>query len=434
MKRDGAVKAGDAGGHIGTVDLLKAEHRSLQAALVLRVHLLDGKAMLHIIGDGQIIGAARGQGDVHGGDDLIPLRGAGFCQRVFLIGGQVTPHDLPVAVGSAGDGGAAIAGQGELGPLQGSAARTGLDNLQAGGFGFLRAAPLKGDLGVQGGVAGVGDDIGLLRGGGVVGQEKVILRHAARGLDGEAALGGHIVHGEADLECAVIFRAVGVEIGVALSAGIHQIAGGSVLLHGFQRGVVLRHKDGALGGVGGVHLGLAPVDPGGGGGGQIHHTGIILFPVDGFFLDAVLVVLGSALQTVLVEDFYPPDVFIFLGPEGQAGVEAFRPMLGQTQDGLHAVEDTDFLCVCGGRGEGVTARRKGGAGDGKLAAGGPNRQLRGVFVLILGQRVHAPHIVLVQFLKLFQRSVRVAACEHAHRLRVAVVGLDGQGLGGGYPS
>ena len=39
-------------------------------------------------------------------------------------------------------------------------------------------------------------------------------------------------------------------------------------------------------------------------------------------------------------------------------------MLGQTQDGLHTVENADFLCVCGGRGEGVTARRKGGAGDG----------------------------------------------------------------------
>lgn len=108
-------------------------------------------------------------------------------------------------------------------------------------------------------------------------------------------------------------------------------------------------------------------------------------------------------------------------------------MLGQTQDGLHAVENADFLCVCGGRGEGVTARRKGGAGDGELAAGGPDRQLRGVLVLVLGQRVHAPHIVLVQLLELFQRSVGVSAGEHTHRLRVAVIFLHRQLLGGGYP-
>ncbi len=46
-------------------------------------------------------------------------------------------------------------------------------------------------------------------------------------------------------------------------------------------------------------------------------------------------------------------------------------MLGQLYDSLGAVENTDFLCVCGGFSEGVAACRKGGAGDGKLAAGGP---------------------------------------------------------------
>ena len=63
-------------------------------------------------------------------------------------------------------------------------ARPSLDYLQAGGFGqVLGAAPLKRDLGVQVGVAGVGNDIGLFRRGGIVGQIQIELRHTACGLE-----------------------------------------------------------------------------------------------------------------------------------------------------------------------------------------------------------------------------------------------------------
>ena len=286
---------------------------------------------------------------------------------------------------------------------------------------------------VQIGIAGVGNDIGLLRRGGVVGQIQVELRHAARRLDGEAALGGGGVHGDADLERAVILAAVGVEGGGAVLAGVHLVAGGPILLHCFQGRIVLRHKDGALGGVGGVHLGFIVVDPGGGGGGHIHHAGVILPAVDALQLDAVGAVLCGPFQAELVHHFHAAHVPVFLGPEGQAGVEVLRPAVGKAQDGLDAVKNADFLSVRGGFRQNIPASGKGGAGDGELAAGGPNRHLGGVFVLVLRQTGDAPHIIGVKLLELLQGAVRIAIRKGSHRLRFPVVLLHRQGLRGGYP-
>ena len=126
-------------------------------------------------------------------------------------------------------------------------------------------------------------------------------------------------------------------------------------------------------------------------------------------------------------------ILIFFCPDGQAGIERLIPMLGQFQNGFYAVKNSDFLSVCGGHGEGFTACGKGRTGDGKLAAGCPDRHLRGVFVLVLRQSADAPYIVLVQFLKLRQGTVGVAACEYTHGLRVAVVGLNGESFVGRYP-
>ena len=112
-----------------------------------------------------------------------------------------------------------------------------------------------------------------------------------------------------------------------LSAGVHQIAGGPVLLHRFQWGVVLGHKDSALGGVVRVHLGLALINPGRGGRGQIHHAGVILFPVDGFLFDTVLTAGSSALQTELIDYFNAAYILAFLGPDGHSCIEVFCPML-----------------------------------------------------------------------------------------------------------
>ena len=296
LKGDGAVKAGDAGSHIGAVNLLKAENSPLQTALVLRVHLFDRKALFRFIRHRHIGSAASGQGDVHGGHDLVALRGGGFRQRELLIGGEVAPYNLAVAVCGSADSGALVARQRELGALQRGAARTRFNNLEAGSFGqIIHAAPFEVRLRVTGGIAGVGDDIGLLRGGGVVGQKQVELGHAPGSLDGEGAFVSDVINRDADLKGTVILASIGVKIGAALLAGVHLIAGGPVLLHGFQRRIVLRHKNGALGGVGGVHLGLAPVNPGGSGRSHIHHAGVILLPVDGFLFDAVLTAGGSAL-------------------------------------------------------------------------------------------------------------------------------------------
>ena len=430
LEGDGAVKAGDAGGFERAIDLLKDEHGPLEGSLVLSVHLFDGEALIGLIRHSHILGAASGEGDVHGGDELVALRGGSLGQGVGLVRGKVRPDDLAIAVAGAGDGGAAAAGEGELGPLQGRAARAGLDNLEAGGIGYIRAAPFEGGMGLQGGVAGVGHDVGLLRGGGVIGQEQVVLRHTAHGLDGKAALGGGIVHGDTDLECPVVFLAVGVEVGGVGPAGVHLVAGGPVLLHHLQGGVVLRHEDGPLGGVRGIDLGHPVIDPGGGGGGQIHHTGVILLPVDGLLFDAVLVVGGGALQAVLVEDFHAADILILLRPDRQAGVEVFRPVGRVFQHGLDAVIHPDLLGVRGGFHQGGPASGEGCTGDGELAAGGPDRHLGGVFVLVLRQTGDAPHVIGMQLFELLQGAHGIAVGEHAHGLGVPVVLLQGQGLVG----
>ena len=129
LKGNRTVKAGGAGGDVAAVNLFKAEHGPLQAALVLRVDLLDGKTLFGFIRHRHIGGPASGQGDVHRGNDLVALRCGGLGQRIGFISGQVRPDDLPVAVTGAGDGGAAAAGQSELRPFQRSAALASLDHL-----------------------------------------------------------------------------------------------------------------------------------------------------------------------------------------------------------------------------------------------------------------------------------------------------------------
>ena len=161
--------------------------------------------------------------------------------------------------------------------------------------------------------------------------------------------------------------------------------------------------------------------------------GVIFFPVDGFLFDAVCVSLGSALQTALMDDLHAAHVLVFLGPEVHPRVEVFRPAVGKGQDGFDAIKNADFLRVRGGYCESVTARRKGCTGDGKLAAGGPDCQLRGILIFVLGQTADPPHIACVKFLKLCQRAVGVAVGKGSHCLGFTVILLDGQGLGGGHP-
>ena len=218
-----------------------------------------------------------------------------------------------------------------------------------------------------------------------------------------------------------------------LLAGVHLVIGGSALRLSLQGGIVLRHKDGALGGVGGVHLGLIAIDPGGGGGGHIHHPGVILLAVDGFLFDAVFSVYNRTGKTIFIDDFHAPEIPVRLSPEVQPGIEVLVPLGGVPQNTLDAVEDADLLSIRGGLHHRGAARRKGGAGDRDLPAGGPHRHLGGVLVLGFGKAGDAPHIVLVELLELLQRPGGVAVGEGPHGLGAAVVGLDGEGLAGGHP-
>ena len=108
-------------------------------------------------------------------------------------------------------------------------------------------------------------------------------------------------------------------------------------------------------------------------------------------------------------------------------------MGGIFQHDLDAVIHPDLLGVRGRLHQGGAASGEGGAGDGKLAAGGPDRQLGGVLVLILRQTGDAAHLVRVKLFELRQGAVRIPVRKHAHGLGVAVVLLDGEGLGGGHP-
>ena len=240
------------------------------------------------------------------------------------------------------------------------------------------------------------------------------------------------IHGDANLESPAVLAAVGVEAHQVLLAGVYLVIGGSPLRLSLQRGIVLRHKDGALGGVGGVHLGLVAIDPGGGGGRHIHHPGVILLAVDGFLFDAVFSVYNRTGKTIFIDDFHAPEIPVRLSPEVQPGIEVLVPLGGVPQNTLDAVEDADLLSIRGGLHHRGAARRKGGAGDRDLPAGGPHRHLGGVLVLGFGKAGDAPHIVLVELLELLQRPGGVAVGEGPHGLGAAVVRLDGEGLVGGH--
>lgn len=321
LEGDLAVEAGGAGGLVVPVDLLEHKDRALQTAPVLGVDLFDGEALSGVVGHGDVIGAARLQGDAHPGDGLTALGRLCLGQGEFFVGGEAGPGHLSIRPAGAGDGGAPVAGEGKLSALQRTAARSGLDDLQAGGAVLGSGlGPLEGGGRLHGGVGGVGDDVGLLGGAGIVGQEQVELGRAACGFDGEGTLVGHVVGGDADLEGPVILLAVGVQAGGAILLGVYLIAGGSILLDRFQGRIIFCHKDGALRGIGGVDLGGVAVDPGGGGGGHIHHPGVILLAVDGFLFDAIRIAGGRALQAPFMDDLHARNVLIFLGPDGEAGV------------------------------------------------------------------------------------------------------------------
>ena len=70
-----------------------ASNGPLERRLVLGVHLFDGEALICLVRHGHILGASGGEGDVHGGDDLVALRGGGLGQGVGLVRGKVRPDD-----------------------------------------------------------------------------------------------------------------------------------------------------------------------------------------------------------------------------------------------------------------------------------------------------------------------------------------------------
>ena len=187
LEGDGAVKAGGAGRFVGTVDLLKNEYRPLQGSLVLRVDLLDGKALFRIVRHRQVLGAPGGECDVHRGHNLIPLRGGGFRQGIFFSRVQIGPNDLAVPVAGASDRSTLVAGERKLRALQRCAARAGLNYLEAGAVRPFDAGPFEGSHRVTGGIPGVSHDIGLLCGRGVIGQKQIELAYAANGLNGKGA-------------------------------------------------------------------------------------------------------------------------------------------------------------------------------------------------------------------------------------------------------
>ena len=327
------------------------------------VNFFNGEALFSVIHHSFILSAPSGKGDIHGGDNLVALRSFGFRQGILFIGRETCPDDLSIAVGGAGDYCAATASEGKGSTLQRSAARSGFYNLKSGSVRSVRTAPLEWGLSFQSGITGIGYNIGLLRGGRVIGQEQVILRYASNSFYSEAALFSYVVYRDTDLEGAVVLFSIGIQTSIVGLAGIHLIAGGPMLLYRFQRRIILSHENGASRGVGRIDLRFAVVNPCRGGRGNIHHTGIIFLPVNGFFPDAVFIVVGSPLQTEFVEDLYAADIFVLFSPDRQAGVEVLRPMGGVFEHDLDTVKDPDFLGIGGRLHQGGPAGGEGSAGD-----------------------------------------------------------------------
>ena len=187
------------------------------------------------------------------------------------------------------------------------------------------------------------------------------------------------------------------------------------------------------GGVCGGDLGGVAVDPGGGGGGDVQGAGVILGPPDGLLPDALVLVCGGARQAGGVDHLHAPDVDILLCPEVHPGVEGLGPGGRLLEDGGDGVEDADLLGVRGGDHHRGPAGGKGGPRDRELAAGGPDGHLGGVLVLVLRQVINAPHVPGVELLELLQGPLGIPVGKGPHGLGGAVVGLEGQALGGRGP-
>ena len=431
LEGDGTVKAGGAGRFVGAVDLLKNEYRPLQGSLVLRVDLLDGKALFRIVRHRQVLCTPGGECDVHWSHNLVPLRGGGFCQGILFGRVQIGPNDLAVPVAGASDRSTLVAGERKLRALQRCAARTGLDDLEAGAVRSFASGPFEGSHRVAGGIPGVGHDIGLFGSRRVVGQKQIELAYPADGFNRKRTRLGCVIAGNTDLERAVVFTAICIQVGIAVFAGVHLVAGCAVLLNSLQRRAVLRSKDSPLGGVCGVDLGGIAVDPGGGGGSHIHHAGVILPSADGFLFDAVCPFLSCTFQSIFIENINTTNILVLLRPQIHPGIKVLCPAIGQSQDCLYAVKYPDLLGVRGGFHQRRAAGGERGAGDGELAAGGPHRHLRGILVLCFGQAGNATNIPSVKFLELLQRPLRIPIGERAHSLGVPVIFLQCERLAGG---
>ncbi len=122
-------------------------------------------------------------------------------------------------------------------------------------------------------------------------QKKVVLSCSANCFNIKTTLCRCTVHRDCNLKCTIKFFIIGIQIGLPIVAGIHQITGFAIISCGLQSCIIQRCKYCASWGVVRINFCQITVHPGGGCRGYIHCSGIIFFAVNSFLFYAVSIII-----------------------------------------------------------------------------------------------------------------------------------------------
>ena len=427
---DDARGVGVAGGRKAAVDLLKAHGRALQGVARLRVHLFHGELLLGAVLHGQVIHTRRLDADAHGIDDGIARRGLGFGQRVGDQRFKQVPCDNAVFVGGAHAGAAVCAGQGKLCAGKYLPAAAYLCHLQLAGF-CQDAAPHQDSFGALDALAGVGNDIALLRGVVVFGEVDFILHHVRAAADRDLAAVGNGLSRDAELRPAGVFKAVAVEGGVLVRnrqtpccVTPERAARKLVVLqigeHRALRRVVVPQLD-VVAGVVGRGRGRKGI-----------FAGVVRNAADHLALDAVTLAVRGVFQRHVGGHGDVAAQRILVQTDIHTRLRDARPALCHVEDELDCAENAHLLGVAGRLRDELAPACELRPRNAELSQRRPNRKLRRVGVFAFGQpgqdgvsgEVQAEErINAVGGIAVGQRPRRLRACRVLSRNRECAGGI-----------
>ena len=415
----------DPGSGKGAINLFKADHGATEGIAGLPVNFMDSQGVLGIILYRVVesLASVYSESDrVHGG---VTGRGCGFSQGVCDIGRKVIPANDAVFICCSSTGTAVRSGQRKYCSLQG--------DIPAANFADLQLSPLcdwatPGEDGISfhGALGGVSDDIGLLVVCLVLRQINLILHNLSGAVDGNLSAGSSRIYRDTEFGFAAELKAVIVEIRILEDngepPGVRIMPFASHQLH-----IIEVSEDGSGRAVGGPQVNGVVLIVGGGGAGKGVHLGVVGLAVDDLSLDPVTASTGGELQIHIRINGKISVQLVVRDSDVHPGLIDSIPVLSNTQDALDGAKHTHLLGIPGGLTDSLSAIGERRSLNSKLAQGGPNSNLGGIAVLILGQPRQDWVVAEVKTEEGFQRVLGIAVGKGPGCLRrYGIFPRDGQ--------